>query len=504
MAVAEHDVRRLSSLAFVVSGFLGVLLWLMSKGLMLFAIMFSLAPVIAMFMSDRRKVFALTLFASVAALGVPGIRINSTSMAMLLQVAVLGLFVQDFLMHSKEIPRSDGLNILIFIFIGNLILTASIRGFGLYQLGGDMIGGMQYIQIILSFLFLWYLRTIVWTPKQVRRLFIFLAIGSLIPFVIQMAVVSFQGLLPLADFFVFSSARVASAIQDVEQGKGGRYETVVNLSYFLICVGVILNSNRKWWALSLAFLGVILLMLSGFRRYSVLSVFVLVASSVMLSKNRVRSFIIWGIAGMAGIILIYSIVGSLPFNVQRSLSFLPGIGVDEYAMRSGEGSFEWRMDVYRFCMEEIPQYLMLGKGMLLTLEETMYSLSYREFHGMDPFYVFFTHNYHNGFFELILDFGVVGFLSFLLFTTVYLNKIWKHIRKYRDDSATWAIIVTTWVVCVALVSDYFLVRGEFSIFLAPFLIFFGTMILAYNAHLADIQSNLSEPAAEKEDGLSEV
>jgi len=54
-------------------------------------------------------------------------------------------------------------------------------------------------------------------------------------------------------------------------------------------------------------------------------------------------------------------VGHLPLSVQRTLSFLP-LPVDPVAQASADLSTEWRLQMWKNVLPQIPQYLWLGKG----------------------------------------------------------------------------------------------------------------------------------------------
>ena len=481
--------QKAINLGIFVALYVIVLLFLITKGFFLIAVLFSLFPFAAMLSTKRNNLYFLTILSSVALLGVPGIRFESVSLGFLLQLVVLVFFVQDLLIRHKKLPRLDASDVFLLIFLANVVVTASIRGFGFLRFGGNMVGGMFYVQVITAFLFYLYLKTLNIKPHVLERLFVFMVIASAIPFFVQAAVTNIPSLYPMADFFVFSKFRVFQSAELLADGRTGRYESVVNFSYLLICMGTILKSEKKNWGLILAIIGVILLLMSGFRRYAVLSLFVFVACMIFLSKNRILGVIGWGGLGALAALCIYLFASLLPFNVQRAIAFIPGVQVDVEATKSTEGSFEWRMEIYRLCWDDLPNHLLIGKGFLDSLEDKIDQLSYASLFGTGPYYAYLTRNYHSGILELILTQGLLGFLSFLFLCITMLRKIGRHINKHRDDSRVWRILAVLYCVCIAMLIDYFSVRGEFRNFLAPFLLFFGTLMLMYRAHYGMINSN---------------
>ncbi len=469
--------------------YVGLLLFLVSKNMFLLALICSALPFAASLVVKRDVFFFLTLFVTMSLLGLPAIRVDTVSLGLIMQLFVVVFYVQDILIHHKKLERTGDVTLFfLWIFVINLFVTASVRGFGFYRLGGDMIGGMVYVQILLGFFFLMYLLGQRFSEKQIVRIFTVFVFCSFLPFLVQMAVVKIPALMPMSDFFVFSKTRVSMALNDAVIGRSGRYETVVNFSYLLICIGSIFWVEKKRILGLLALVGVLLLLLSGFRRYALLSLLVLGAVNIMLAKSRIRAAFLWVGIAVCMILMLYLTASHLPHNIQRAVAILPGIDVTYDAARSGQGSNEWRMEIYEYCLEDISNHLLLGKGMLKTLDETLFSLSYVMTHGKTPYYAFMAGNYHSGIFEQVLTFGVVGFLSFFLFCVVSMIRVWRHFTRNNDASRLWRIMVSMWVVCGALLVDYYFVRGEFVNFIATFLLFFGMMILAYNAHRTKLES----------------
>lgn len=488
MAQTHGLPNRTFSLALLGIGYVWAVLFLITRGQMLLAAIFTLLPFVAMIAVDRRKIFILSLLGSVSLVGIPGIRVDPIPVGFLLQAAVLAGYALNVLMRQEQRTKPDAVRLILAVFLINMFITAFIRGFGFYRLGSDMIGGMLYVEVCIALLFFLYIYQQKMDARDVEKLFILMFFFSALPYVVQVLVVNFPSLFVLNDFFVFNKARVAYAIRDIEQGREGRYETVVNFSYFLICLGTILKAERKHWGLLLAMLGVLLLLMSGFRRYAVLSVFVFFMCSVLLSKRRGTTAIFWSVAGLIGVLMAYVTAPMLPHNVQRAIAFLPGIQIGSDALISTENSGEWRLELYKYCIEDIPNYWLVGKGLLMSLDDKLYQLSYLAMKGgTDPYGAFIGRNYHSGIFELILNQGVVGLLSFMSLALILMIRVWKHISKFRDESRLWKICVTLFSVCSALTLDYFLVRGEFQNFIAPFLLFFGLMVLALNAHSENLQ-----------------
>src|SRR5690606_31332561 len=122
-------------------------------------------------------------------------------------------------------------------------------------------------------------------------------------------------------------------------------------------------------------------------------------------------------------------VRSLPLAVQRSLSILP-VDVDPVAKRDAQGTLDWRLDMWRVVLPEVPKYLLLGKG--YTYSGTDYYLTQEAYRrGMlRTSYedTLISGNYHNGILTILIPFGIWGMAAFTWFAVAALIAL---IRNYR-------------------------------------------------------------------------
>jgi hypothetical protein len=129
--------------------------------------------------------------------------------------------------------------------------------------------------------------------------------------------------------------------------------------------------------------------------------------------------------------LLFSYVDRLPFNIQRTLTIVPGLHVNEEAVRSAEDSSGWRLDMWRHVLPEVPKYLLLGKGFALTAADI------RENIGGGPNSVtqFSSEgsakagDFHNGPLSLLIPFGIWGFIAYTWFLLAS-NKVLNRNHKY--------------------------------------------------------------------------
>src|SRR5258708_29570167 len=67
---------------------------------------------------------------------------------------------------------------------------------------------------------------------------------------------------------------------------------------------------------------------------------------------------------MAGILVTgfgVAFMSKLPLSVQRSLSFLP-VEIDPQAKIDAAGTLDWRVQMWKVVIKDVPKYLIIGKG----------------------------------------------------------------------------------------------------------------------------------------------
>jgi O-antigen ligase len=130
---------------------------------------------------------------------------------------------------------------------------------------------------------------------------------------------------------------------------------------------------------------------------------------------RTKLFPIVVLGGMLIGSVIVGYAERLPLSVQRTLSFLP-IQVHPSARQDAQGSLDWRLQMWRVVLGDVPQYLWLGKG--YTFSGTDFMLMQESIRrGMFDSYedTLVSGNYHNGLLTLIIPFGLPGTMAFAAF-----------------------------------------------------------------------------------------
>jgi hypothetical protein len=101
----------------------------------------------------------------------------------------------------------------------------------------------------------------------------------------------------------------------------------------------------------------------------------------------------------------------LPLPIQRSLAVLPFVQIDPVAKISAQVSSEWRLQMWREVVPQIPQYLLIGKGYTFSATE----LAQIRMRDVGQESVELVGSYHNGPLSVILPFGIFGVIAFVWF-----------------------------------------------------------------------------------------
>jgi hypothetical protein len=198
-------------------------------------------------------------------------------------------------------------------------------------------------------------------------------------------------------------------------------------SYLLARFGIrgVLDLSRPWRLLLV--LGALAAgMLSGFRSFVVLTTFTFGILFWLEGLYRTRyAAALLGVALLGGVIILPQ-AQKLPLMVQRSISFLPG-KFDWVARDSASGSMEWRLEMWRELLPEVPRCLLRGKGWTFDARDFFTAVETGEA-GNSLAGTILVGNYHNGPLSIVIPFGIYGAIAFVWFLAAglrVLHRNWK-------------------------------------------------------------------------------
>ncbi len=254
------------------------------------------------------------------------------------------------------------------------------------------------------------------------------------------------------------SADYSVGYEVIERFTGLMYGAIAVLTFMMMRYGIrgILDLSRPMRLVSFAgifFAG----LFGGFRSAIIMFGVLFVVQFYLEGLFRTRLFFTLLITcAVTGAVLI-PVADKLPLSVQRSLSFLP-LNLNRVAKSDADNSLEWRLDMWRILLPDVPKYLLLGKGYALDSTDLYMSMHSAKRGYLKSFEAaIISGNYHNGPLSLALPFGMWGVIAFGWFLIAGVSVL--H-RNYRFGDPSLKNVNT-------LLLAYFLMRTIF------FFIFFG-------------------------------
>lgn len=187
-------------------------------------------------------------------------------------------------------------------------------------------------------------------------------------------------------------------------------------TYMLARFGIrgMLNLTHPW-RLPVFLLAVIAGLGGGFRSYVALFGLTFVALFYLEGLHRTRYLLILLAVVLVGSAIVLPQAHKLPLVAQRGLCFLPG-SFDAAAKQSAQVSLEWRVNMWKQILPEVPKYLFLGKGYVLDPNDLYLAehSAYRH-QGAAPSGSLVAGDYHSGPLSTLIPFGVYGMIAFLWF-----------------------------------------------------------------------------------------
>lgn len=173
----------------------------------------------------------------------------------------------------------------------------------------------------------------------------------------------------------------------------------------------------------------------------------------------------------------------LPVQVQRSLAFLP-IDISPDARLDAEQSSQWRIDIWKAVLPEVPQYLFLGKGHGMNATDvylTPFLVEQGIYRNYEP--AILTGNYHQGLLSLIIPLGLPGFICFVWLMVAGFRVLIRNLREGDPALRTINRYLLAWF-SVQLVF-FCVIYGHFSSDIAAFCGILGLSV-SINAKKAQV------------------
>jgi hypothetical protein len=200
--------------------------------------------------------------------------------------------------------------------------------------------------------------------------------------------------------------------------------------------------------------------------------------------------------GVCLVVLLVPLASHLPFTFQRSLAFLP-LPLDPAVKMSAEGSSGWRIEMWKALLPQVPQHLLLGKGLAITHEDYEMMGWNSSFQTVDPSQqaLALSFDYHNGPLSVVLPFGIWGAIAFVWFLAA---GIWVVYRNYRYGDPSLQMINTFLLASFVVHAVFFLfIFGGFSSEMVSFAGSLGLSVALNGGVCRPSGTTISKPQIEK-------
>ena len=319
----------------------------------------------------------------------------------------------------------------LFFLLAVIVITARLSGglLAFRMLGGDTYGARKYFTMLAAVMGYFAIISRRIPPKRAGLYVALFLLGAA-----TMVIASLPGVINPAFNFLFLFFPVSNvdalAGQISVVGPVGMPVRVLGMAELGFAVfGVMLARYgvrgvldlTKPWRLAVFCFFALAALLGGYRSTLIVLLMIFALLFYLEGLHRTRLLLPMIIVFLVGGGLLAAFAGRLPLAVQRTLTVLPFIQLDPVAKMDAEGSTEWRLQLWKDVLPEIPQYLFVGKGYSFSANEQAFARGNLE--GFE-----LVGDYHNGPLSVLLPFGIFGAIAFVWLMVAGLRVVYRNYR----------------------------------------------------------------------------
>lgn len=328
---------------------------------------------------------------------------------------------------------------LLFL-LATVVFTACMRGgLGIRSLGGSAYGGRYYALLLGAIIGYFALSAQVVSKKEASWLIALYFLSSITAVFSNIAYA-----LGPSFYFLFNFFRADLVSAQVMQDYGGSVfglDRIEGLSiaasglymFLLARYGIrgIFDLKKPWRLLLLA-IACVSVLFGGFRSLIIWFILLFALQLYWEKLLRTRLFAALVMVGVLMSVGVVTFIEKMPLTVQRAFSFLPIEGIDFAAREDALASTEWRMEMWRVVVPQIPEYLWVGKGYSidptdLFLAEEAVSRGFAKNYDT----ALIAGDYHSGPLSTIIPLGIWGVIGFVWLSIAGLIALYRN-YKYGD------------------------------------------------------------------------
>ncbi len=253
--------------------------------------------------------------------------------------------------------------------IAAVVFTARMTGMGLHAFGSDVSGGRRYIYM-LGAIMVYFAVSSHRIPRERAGLFVALFFLSGLLACISDLWRVMPG--PFKYIYLFFPARGTLLEDSFEVGyrlDGAVPVAIAVFSYMQATYGIrgIFLSGKPWrWILLV--IAFVYAMFGGFRSGIIGISLLFIVQFFVEGLHRTKLLFIFAVMGVLGAVALVPLAPHLPHTAQRALAFLP-LNIDAGVRQNAEEIADWRFNMWKALLPQIPQYLLLGKGYAISRKD---------------------------------------------------------------------------------------------------------------------------------------
>ena len=357
---------------------------------------------------------------------------------------------------------------LMFLIVVVAFTAYMNGGIGMRAFGSEVMGGKKYVFLVVAFLGYFALTAHRISPERAKLYLSLYLLGGL-----TNAIGDFYSIAPGFLNFIFWLFPPSFYTGDFQFGvtrlAGTGFAAYTVWCWLLAVYGIRgIFLAGKPWRLALFLVAFALMFLGGHRLTLVMGGMIFFLMFFLEGIHRTRIMPVFVLLALISAVAVVPLARHLPFTFQRTLAFLP-LDLDPEAVASAEGSTQWRIDMWKALLPEIPKHLLLGKGYAISQAEFDVLAQGSAFHEIDPSQqgLALASNFHSGPLSVILPFGIWGVITFLWFMFAGL---WVMYRNYKyGDPALQTVNIFLWVIYVVECFNFLFLFGDFATGMGHFL-----------------------------------
>ncbi len=388
------------------------------------------------------------------------------SMALVMIAISLGISIlQRMISRDSHFIKVPQITFPLLFMMAVVTVTAKMTGLGLRMFGGEVYGGHKYFYVF-GGIFGYFALSAHRIPLERKNLYLGLFfLGGLTAFIGDIFPWLPHWSYYIYEFFTYNQYYFSTNALEGEAVRfSGAMGTALAVIFYMLARygirGIFLDG--KPWRPIIFILFPIYGLLGGFRSFVALVGLTFALLFFLERLHRTRLMAVMVMAAILGGLALIPMASHLPYTFQRALAFLP-VKIDPVARMDAQGSADWRFNMWQALLPQIPQYLLLGKGYVISPLDYKFVMgpqaSIRSTFGENEAMAL-AEDFHSGPISVVIPFGIWGCIAFVWFLVAGIRVVYANY--YYSDPELQTVNTFLLAAFVAQTLFFLFVFGDFS------------------------------------------